>query len=183
MFSATPNSIPIPTAIWMTSLMNALQLPSRLVAGLRSQVLVCRMNHILKITRQDICAFVEHEQDRGLKINSVISNLRDVYTFINFLVEREILPQTVKSRKIRLKMPDLLPRAIPEEHMAVLLSDISNTRNRALILLLLRTGMRIGELLNDFHHWCKFNNLPIFQPFHRTLHAVMSNPLFLRLAR
>ena len=35
--------------------------------------------NILKITRQDICAYVEHEQDRGLMINSVISNLRDVY--------------------------------------------------------------------------------------------------------
>jgi site-specific recombinase XerD len=104
--------------------------------------------NILKITRQDICAFVEHEQDRGLKINSVISNLRDVYTFINFLVEQEVLPQTINSKKIRLKMPEVLPRAIPEEHTTALLSEISNIRNRALILLLLRTGLRIGELLN-----------------------------------
>jgi site-specific recombinase XerD len=45
-------------------------------------------------------------------------------------------------------MPELLPRAIPEEHTTVLLSAIGNIRNRALILLLLRTGLRIGELLN-----------------------------------
>ena len=104
--------------------------------------------NIFKITRQDICGFVEHEQDRDLKANSVTSNLRNVYTFINFLVEREILPQAIMSKKIRLKLPELLPRAIPQEHMATLLSGISNTRNRALILLLLRTGLRISELLN-----------------------------------
>jgi hypothetical protein len=36
--------------------------------------------NLYKVNRQDICAFVEHEQDRGLKANSVISNLRSVYT-------------------------------------------------------------------------------------------------------
>jgi len=61
---------------------------------------------IYKITRQDICAFVEHEQDRGLKANSVISNLRNVYTFLNFLVEQEIQAQAILSKKIHLKLPD-----------------------------------------------------------------------------
>ncbi|WP_319588812.1 hypothetical protein [uncultured Desulfobulbus sp.] len=47
--------------------------------------------NIFSVTRQDICAFVEHGQDRGLKANSVICNLRSVYTFLIFLVERKIL--------------------------------------------------------------------------------------------
>jgi integrase/recombinase XerD len=103
---------------------------------------------IFNITRQDICGFVEHEQDRNLKANSVTSKLISVYTFINFLVEREILPQAILSKKILLKVPELLPRAIPQEHTTTLLSGISNNRNRSLILLLLRTGLRISELLN-----------------------------------
>lgn len=103
---------------------------------------------IFEITRRDISAFVEHEQNRGLKINSVLGHLRGVYTFINFLVEREILPQVIIHRKIRLKLPEVLPRAIPSEDTEVLLAAIDNVRDRALILLLLRTGMRIGELLN-----------------------------------
>lgn len=104
--------------------------------------------NIFKITRHDISAFVEHEQDRGLKANSVRSNLRGVYTFVNFLVDREILSQTIMNKKIQLKQPDLLPRAIPSEDIKTLLSVIDSIRNRALILLLLRTGLRIGELLD-----------------------------------
>lgn len=104
--------------------------------------------NIFSVTRQDICAFVEHEQDRGLKPNSVICNLRSVYTFLIFMVEREILPLAILSKKIHLKSPDSLPKAIPAEHVTLLLSATGSPRNHALILLLLRTGLRIGELLN-----------------------------------
>jgi len=104
--------------------------------------------NIFEITRHDISAFVEREQNRGLQINSVLSHLRGMYTFLNFLVEREYLPQIILHKKIRLKLPEVLPRAIPVEDTEVLLAAIDNARDHALILLLLRTGMRIGELLN-----------------------------------
>ena len=51
-------------------------------------------------------------------------------------------------RKIHLKLPQGLPRAIAAEDVVKLLSVIDRVRERAIILLLLRTGMRIGEVLN-----------------------------------
>ncbi len=102
---------------------------------------------IFKITRQDIIGFVGHLQDRGLQINSVRCRLRIVYAFIKFLVERNILPLAILYKKIRLKKPEVLPRAIPAEDIELLLTSITTVRDRVLILLLLRTGMRIGELL------------------------------------
>jgi len=104
--------------------------------------------NIFEVTRQDICGFVEHEQDRSLKISSVRNHLRSVYTFVNFLVKQEILSPAIMCKKIRLNLPELLPRAIPTEDMNALLAAINTIRDRALILVLLRTGMRIGELLN-----------------------------------
>ena len=104
--------------------------------------------NVFEVTRQDINGFVEHEQDRGLKISSVRNHLRSVYTFVNFLVEQETLSPTIMYKKIRLNLPELLPRAIPTEDMNALLAAINTIRDRVLILLLLRTGMRIGELLN-----------------------------------
>lgn len=70
-----------------------------------------------------------------------------MYAFIVFLIEQGVLPQTVTQRKIRLKQPNALPRAIPSEDVQHLLGVIDTIRDKALILLLLRTGMRIGELL------------------------------------
>ena len=102
---------------------------------------------VYSLTRQNIRAFVEYEQDRGLKPQSVIGYLTALYAFVVFLVEQGILPQTVMQRKIRLKKPTALPRAIPSGDIQLLLDGITTIRDKALILLLLRTGMRIGELL------------------------------------
>ena len=99
------------------------------------------------MSRQDIEAFVEHEQDRGMQIRSVKSRLASIYSFIRFLVDKEVLSADMLLKKIRLKMPDSLPRAIDSADLDLLLSVIDNPRDRALFLLLLRTGMRIGELL------------------------------------
>ena len=99
------------------------------------------------ISRHDIEAFVEHEQERGLKITSVRTRLHALYAFIRFLSNDNLVDPHLLLRKVKLKMPQRLPRAILWEDVIGLLSGIDNVRDRAMILLLLRTGMRIGELL------------------------------------
>lgn len=103
---------------------------------------------IWNLSRQDIAAYVENDQDRGLKIGAVKTKLRAIYTFLRFLVEHEVLPPEILLKKIQIKLPQLLPRAIPAEDIDALLTVIDRIRDRTLVLLLLRTGMRIGELLN-----------------------------------
>lgn len=102
---------------------------------------------IHKLTRQDISAYLQHEYGRDLTTQTIVNYLRVVYAFIVFLVDQKVLPQVLLERKIRVKLPDVLPRAIPASDIEVLLGAISSVRDKALILLLLRTGMRIGELL------------------------------------
>jgi integrase/recombinase XerD len=102
---------------------------------------------IRALTRQNISAFVQYEQDRGLKPASVVNHLRALYAFIVLLVEQGVLPDIIMQNKIRIKLPDALPRAIPQEDIEQLLEAVISARDKALILLLLRTGMRIGELL------------------------------------
>lgn len=104
--------------------------------------------HLEQMQRQDIEAFIEHEQNRGLKPNSVRTRLCAVYAFVRFLIEKKIVSYELMERKIKLKLPDRLPRAMDPQDLSLLLCVIDNIRDRALILLLLRTGMRIGELLN-----------------------------------
>lgn len=99
------------------------------------------------ISRKDIGAYVEHEQDRGLHITSVKHHLATVYAFLQFLVDNQILASDILLKKIRIRLPEVLPRAIPTEDLQRFLAVIKNKRDRALILLLLHTGMRIGELL------------------------------------
>jgi len=102
---------------------------------------------ILALTRSDFSAFVEKEQDRGLKPVSIICHLRVIYAFIAYLVDQEVIAKEIMKPKIRIQEPDALPKAIPQEDIERILDAIASVRDRALIMLLLRTGMRIGELL------------------------------------
>ncbi len=102
---------------------------------------------LLSLTRNDISAFVEYGQDRGLKPLSIIFHLKVIYTFIVYLVDQEVIAPEIMKPKIRIQKPDALPKAIPKEDVELLLDAITSVRDRALIMLLLRTGMRIGELL------------------------------------
>jgi integrase/recombinase XerD len=108
-----------------------------------------RGNRVLEqLSREDIEAFVEALQDRGLKPTTVNTRLRNVYAFVRYLIiEYRSFDWGLMERKVKLKLPDRLPRAIDPQHLDQLLAAIDNCRDRALILLLLRTGMRIGELL------------------------------------
>lgn len=101
-----------------------------------------------ELSRSDLEAFVEHEQDRGLKRSSVHVQLARLRAFIHFLIDQEVLPPEVLSRKLTIKLPEALPKAIVAGDVQQLMSVINRARDRALLLLLLRTGMRIGELLN-----------------------------------
>ena len=114
--------------------------------------------HIEQLERGDIESFTEGLQDRGLAPTTVSSRLRTVYAFVRFLIEAKVLGYELLERKIRIKLPDRLPRAIDPEDLKQLLSAIDQVRDRAMILLLLRTGMRIGELLNTKVHDLDLNN-------------------------
>ena len=101
-----------------------------------------------EVNRDDVEAFIEHEQDRGLKSTTVKTSLAILKAFFRFLMERGVVGEEVFPWKMKIKLPETLPRAMEPEDMERLLSVDSNARDRAMTLLLLRTGMRIGELLS-----------------------------------
>ncbi|RPJ14961.1 MAG: hypothetical protein EHM37_04825 [Deltaproteobacteria bacterium] len=101
-----------------------------------------------ELCREDLEGFVEHEQDRGLKISSVYHRLGSVQPFIRYGINQGLIAEEVLKRPIRIKLPERLPRAMEPYDVKCLLAVLDGVRNRAMILVLLRTGMRIGELLD-----------------------------------
>jgi integrase/recombinase XerD len=99
------------------------------------------------VVSDDLEGFVEHEQDRGLKVTSARTRLNYIWAFLRFLIERDIIDASILRRKIKLRVPNFLPRAIAPGDVRKILAVIKETRDRALVLVLLRTGMRIGEVL------------------------------------
>ena len=105
-------------------------------------------SNIGELQRSDLEAFVEHEQGRGMHVSTVKTRMASIVAFLHFLMEQDILSPSILKKTIRLKLPDALPRAMKPKDARRLIEVIDNARDRALILLLLRTGMRIGEVLH-----------------------------------
>jgi hypothetical protein len=64
------------------------------------------------VCREDVCAFIEHEQNRGLKPASVSCRVEGLYAFLRFLVDREVLSPELLKRKLRVKVPRVIsPRS------------------------------------------------------------------------
>jgi integrase/recombinase XerD len=104
--------------------------------------------HLEGITRKDIEGWIEYEEDRGMKASTVNMRLAMLKAFLRFLIERGVLPMDLLGRKMSIKVPDALPRAMDPDDVRRLIAMLEGVRDRAIVLVLLRTGMRVGELLN-----------------------------------
>ena len=98
-----------------------------------------------EITKRDIEAFIEHEQDRHLMLSTVRTKLHCVNAFLGYAIDTGAVGAEVLARRIRLKKPETLPRAMDPDDVRQFISGIDNPRDRAMILVLLRTGMRIDR--------------------------------------
>jgi site-specific recombinase XerD len=101
-----------------------------------------------QLVREDLEAYIEHEQDRGIRASTVSMRLGFLKAFLRFLIEQGSVREDVISKRLRIKVPDALPRAMAPEDIDKLLRVLDHPRDRALVVVLLRTGMRVGELLN-----------------------------------
>jgi site-specific recombinase XerD len=103
---------------------------------------------IKELRKADLEAFVEYEQDSGMKISTVSLRLAQVKTFLRFMIDKGDISEGVFPWKLAIKKPEPLPRAMDPDDVDKLLAANVGVRDRAMVLLLLRTGMRIGELLS-----------------------------------
>ncbi len=100
------------------------------------------------VIRNDIGTFIEHEQDREMAPSTVLCRVRRIMAFLRFLSDRSIIHPDITKKGFHIKIPDSLPRAIDPDDLKKLLQSMKKPRDKAMFLLLLRTGMRIGELLS-----------------------------------
>lgn len=102
--------------------------------------------HLDEITRGDLEAFIEHEQERGLKSSTVNTRLKMIKAFVRSVMEQGVVQPDVLSRRLSIKVAEGLPRAIVAEDLRRLLNAVEDVRDRAMFMLMLRCGLRVEEV-------------------------------------
>ena len=102
------------------------------------------------LQREHLEAWIESEQDRGMQASTISMRLKTLKAFLRFLMDCDKVPYELLGKRLFIKVPETLPRAMEPDDVRHLLSVLDDVRNRAIILVLLRTGMRVGELLGTY---------------------------------
>lgn len=100
-----------------------------------------------EITFRDIDRFVAVQSEKGFKPATINRRLAAVIVLYDFLsVEDDELACPVVFRRHHLREPQRLPRPVQEDDLKQFFAVIESARDRAMFLLMLRCGLRIGEV-------------------------------------
>lgn len=100
-----------------------------------------------EITFREIDRFVACQVEKGFKPATINRRLAAVISLYGFLaMEDEELACPVIVRRHHVREPQRLPRPVEEEALKRFFSVIEDKRDRAMFLLMLRCGLRIGEV-------------------------------------
>ena len=100
-----------------------------------------------ELTFRDIDHFIAIQSEKGFKPSTINRRLASVITLYDFMVaEDEGLICPVLFRRHHVREQQRLPRPVQEGDLKAFFGVIEDERDRAMFLLMLRCGLRIGEV-------------------------------------
>jgi len=102
---------------------------------------------IEEVSHKKLLAYLDHLLDRGLQPKTINCHLDSIRGFYHYLIEEEQVPMVNPVKRgyaLRLSRP--LPRHLRDEQVAGLLRVVYHPRDRALVMLMLRCGLRVEEV-------------------------------------
>ena len=115
---------------------------------------------------QDVDLFIQYSQAKGYAMATINRRLAALRSFYHFLaVESDSAPHNpVVPRRHFIRLGQRLPRDIQDSNLEKLFAVICGPRDRAMFLLMLRCGLRVGEVRNlslgDLYLEPSFGSLP-----------------------
>ena len=103
-----------------------------------------------EVTMLDLDAFVDQQRQQGLRPTTVKRRVAALKTFFDCLAEETgdlSWPNPVRFKRHAGKLPRPLPRDLSDEQVEQLWAVIRTPRDRAWFALLLRAGLRVGEVV------------------------------------
>ena len=102
---------------------------------------------IEEVSHKKLLAYLDHLLDRGLQPKTINCHLDSIRGFYHYLIEEEqvaMVHPVKRGYALRLSRP--LPRHLKDKEVGRLLKVIHDRRDRALVMLMLRCGLRVEEV-------------------------------------
>ena len=102
---------------------------------------------IEQVTAKQIDAYMDHLLRDRKKPKTINCHLGCIHAFYDYLIEDERMARINPVRKnYKLRLPRPLPKHLRDEQVVDLFKEISDIRDRAMFMLMLRCGLRVEEI-------------------------------------
>jgi site-specific recombinase XerD len=101
---------------------------------------------LAEVTRKDIGAYVDHLLRRRRTPKTITCHLQTIHLFFDYLMNEEGRSILNPVTRISLRLPKPLPRHLKDEQVRRLFDGITDLRDRAMFMLMLRCGLRVQEV-------------------------------------
>jgi site-specific recombinase XerD len=99
-----------------------------------------------EVTRQEIGAYVDHLLRKRRTPKTITCHLQTIRLFFDYLIHEEGRSIVNPVTRISLRLPKPLPRHLKDEQVMKLFTVMTDLRDRAMFMLMLRCGLRVQEV-------------------------------------
>jgi site-specific recombinase XerD len=99
-----------------------------------------------EVTRREMGAYVDHLLGKKLSAKTITCHLQTIRLFFDYLADEEGMTGENPVRKISIRLSKPLPRHLKDREVEKLLAVITDLRDRAMVLVMLRCGLRVEEV-------------------------------------
>jgi site-specific recombinase XerD len=101
---------------------------------------------LCEVTRKEIGVYVDHLLRRGRRPKTITCHLQTIRLFFDYLMNEEGIPMVNPVTRVSLRLPKPLPRHLKDDQVTRLFGLITDVRDRAMFMLMLRCGLRVEEV-------------------------------------
>ncbi len=101
---------------------------------------------LFEVTRKEIGAYVDHLLRKRRTPKTITCHLQTIRLFFDYLRNEEGRSMINPVTRISLRLPKPLPRHLKDDQVRRLFDGITDLRDRAMFMLMLRCGLRVQEV-------------------------------------
>jgi site-specific recombinase XerD len=99
-----------------------------------------------EVTRKQIGAYVDHLLRKRRTPKTITCHLQTIRLFFDYLINEEGRSMVNPVTRISLRLPKPLPRHLKDDQIRRLFDVVTDLRDRAMFMLMLRCGLRVQEV-------------------------------------
>ena len=99
-----------------------------------------------EVTCKEVGLYVDHLLQKRRTPKTITCHLQTIRLFFEYLIQEEGIPMANPVTRISIRLPKPLPRHLKDDQVTRLLAMITDVRDRAIFMLMLRCGLRVQEV-------------------------------------